>query len=352
MVDVWSLPGPARFLDDVDRSLGDGTNVVVRFPRRMPRGFDDAVRERWDLAEWTVFRPDEGRDPCESLLDRFAIRGSSLADLCEAERFRGRLIWIEGLEDRSWPGCREFLTAYAQYSRNVARLDRTQFVAVLVGAPPDTPPARDVTLEVHDWRCTVNEMDLLFLAYGRMGTRGVNHAMRMLLATIVARVAAWDLEIADRLIGVEDEEDLIDPTNVLRGIAGQEGWTRETPADWALGTASGDGLMHPALASVAKPHELRRRIWSAQASVLLPIIDEQRFEILSKHGRRIAREMRGDGDGRDLYSLEIGDLADIVKGAKLGRGLGRRVDCLRAARNELAHLRLLGWETVRALVST
>ena len=351
MVDIWGLPGPAGFLDGVERSLRDGTNVVVRFPRRMTPGFDDAIQERCDLAEWTVFRPDDACGPCESLLGRFAIRGSSLADLCESERFRGRLIWIEGLDSRNWPSCREFLTAYAQYSRNIARLDRTQFLAILVGTPPEAPPARDVTLEVHDWRGTVNEMDLLFLAYRRMETRRVNDAMRMLLATIVARVAAWDLEIADRLIEVEDEEDLIDPTNALRGVAANEGWTRETPEDWALGTASGNGLVHAALASVTKPHELRRRIWSAHASVLLPIIDAQRFEILREHERRIVSQLKEDQDGRDLYNLEIGDLADIVRWSNPGRGLRRHVERLRSARNELAHLTPLRCETVRALVN-
>lgn len=284
-------------------------------------------------------------------MDRFAVRGSSLADLCESERFRGRLIWIEGLDNRNWPSCREFLTAYAQYSRNFARLDRTQFVTSLVGTPPETPPARDVTLEVHDWRGTVNEMDLLFLAYGRMETRRVNDAMRMLLATVVARVAAWDLEIADRLIEVEGEEDLIDPTNLLRGVAAHEGWTPETPEDWALGTASGNGLVHAALASVAKPHELRRRIWSAHASVLLPIIDAQRFKLLREHEGRIVSQLEEDQDGRELYSLEIGDLADMVRSLNLDRGLRRRVDRLRSARNELAHLTPLRWETVRTLVS-
>ena len=48
-----------------------------------------------------------------------------------------------------------------------------------------------------------------------------------------------------------------------------------------------DGAIHAALAALDEPpRELHRRIWSAQASVLLPIIDERRYEIVRRtHGQ-------------------------------------------------------------------
>ena len=350
-MNVWGLPGPAGFLEAVERSLRDGSSVVVRFPRRVTVGFDDVVQARCDFAKWTVFRPDGARAPCGSLLERFAPRGSSLADLCVAPDFQGRLIWIDGVDRDAWPDCRQFLTDYTQCSRNVARLDRTRFLVLLTGVPLEEPPRRDVTLEVHDWRGAVSEMDLLFLAYERLEARGINETMRVLLATSVARVAAWDLGIAERLLEVESEDNLIDPTDVLQAVAADEGWTRKTPVDWALGTASETGLVHAALASLDNPpRELHRRIWSAQASVLLPIIDKQRYEIVQENHRQIATHLQKDCDPIDPLDLEVGDLVRMVQRPGFSRPVSNQVRRLSRARNDLAHLRPLGLDEVRALI--
>ena len=245
----------------------------------------------------------------------------------------------------------QFLTDYARYSRNVARLDRTQFLVILVDAPLEAPPPRDATLEVHDWRGAVSEMDLLFLAYERLEARRVNEMMRVLLATIVARVAAWNLDIAEQMLDLESEGDIVDPIYMLRSIAANEGWTLETPAEWALGTASGTGVVHAALASLEKPpRELRSRIWSAQASVLLPIIDKQRYEIVQENSRQIAAVLKMDSNSLDPFDLEIGDLAGMAWRLKFSGYLTNRVRRLHNARNDLAHLKPLGIDKVRALI--
>lgn len=324
--------------------------MVVRFPVRMTPWFDDVIQQRCDFADWTVFRADGARAPCASLLEQFAPRGTSLDDLCDAESFRGRLIWVEGLNRDNWPEYREFLCDYARFSRNIGRMERARFLVLLVGGPPEEGPQRDVTLEVHDWRGAVKEMDLLVLAYDRIGAWGVSEGIRMLLATIVARVSDWDLGVAERLLDVQAEENLLDPTKILRAMAEEEGWTQRTPEDWGLGTASGSGSVHAALAAVSKPRELQRRIWSAQASVLLPVIDAQRHDVLREQERRVARHLRDDDDLRDPYSVEIGELADLARKLELGRVLCRRLDRLRSARNALAHLEPLRWETVRTLM--
>ena len=351
-MNIWSLPGPADFLEAVERSLRDGASVVVRFPRRMTVGFDDAVQERCDFLRWTVFRPDGSGSPCERLLGRFAPKGTSLPDLCEAPDFQGRLIWIDRLDRDTWPECKEFLTDYAQFSRNVPQLGRTRFIVCLVGAPPKKPPPRDAALDVHEWRDVVNELDLLFLAYGRLGERAVSDVMRLLLATTVARVAKWDLDVAERLLG-EDDDKIIDPVRVLRSIAQEAGWTCATPADWALGTASATGAIHAALAALDEPpRKVHRRIWSAQASVLLPIIDERRYDIVRENHGQISTHLNVDGDLTDPFDLDIGRLKGMVQRPGFGRHISNVVRHLNNARNDLAHLRPLGLSAIRALVRT
>ena len=134
---------------------------------------------------------------------------------------------------------------------------------------PKNRRSETAALDVHEWKNVVNEMDLLFLAYGRLGEGDVNNTMRSLLATTVSRLAMWGLDVAERLLG-EDDDKIIDPVRVLRSIAREEGWTCTTPADWALGTASATGAIHAARAALDEPPRvLHRRIWSAQASVVV-----------------------------------------------------------------------------------
>ena len=138
---------------------------------------------------------------------------------------------------------------------------------------------------------------------------------------------------------------------MLQGMATNEGWTSQTPAEWALGTASESGVVHAALASLEKPpRELRWRIWSAQASVLLPLIDKQRYEIVQENDRQIVRYLRMDGDLIDPLDLEIGKLVGMVWRPGFSRHSANRVRRLQRARNALAHLKPLGIDAVSALL--
>ena len=356
----WSLPGPARFLRRIERSLRDGVSVVARFPGREQPGFREQiltlVHGAWRCA---VFLPEPARLPFESLRDRFAPQLStewdpSLLDLCEQHEFQGRLIWIAGLDglDRDdWRKWKQFFVDYAQASRSVREFERTLFVVVLEGTPPADPPERDVTLTTHDWRDVVDEMDLLFLSYERLGQRDVSRTMHSLLATTVARVAAWDLEIAERLLD-EEHDVILDPTCMLRSVALDKGWNAHTPVHWELGTESGTGSRHAVLASLDDPpREIRRRVWSAQASVLLPVIDGLRLEIIQKHRKQLAKYLDGEGIGIDPLDLDVGKLTGMIQRPGFDDSVQRRVRRLNGWRNDLAHLDLLGASAVRFLAA-
>ena len=308
MTNVWTLPGPARFLGRVERALRDGRNVVVRFPDGAPVDFRErALTPLYGSWRCTVVRPEPSIPPFESLSERFAPRLSgacdaTLLELCEHEDFHGRIIWLDGLDGlnrNDWLAWKKFLTDYAQASRGVREFERTVFVAVLQGVPPADPPQEDVTLTTYNWSEAVEEIDLLFLAHERLLRRDLGPVMRSLLATTVARVAAWDLEMAERLL---DEKDavILDPGPMLRSVASEKGWTPETAVGWEFGTASGSGVLHSALASLEDPpRELRRRVWSAQTSVLLPLIDDSRRDIVLEHHALLVHHLRCEGNRAD-----------------------------------------------------
>ena len=360
MTNLWLLPGPARFLRRVERSLREGVSVVARFPGRELAGFREQVLPLLHGAlQCAVFHPEPARLPFEGLRDRFAPQlstdwGPRLLDLCEQHEFQGRLIWIDGLNglDRDdWRNWKQFLFDYAQASRAVREFERTLFVAVLAGSPPADPPESDVTLTTLDWRDVVDEMDLLFLAYERLGQRDLSRNMHTLLATTVARVAVWDLETAERLLD-EMHDVILEPISMLRSVAREKGWTTDTPVHWEVGTASGSGSRHAVLASLDDPpREVRRRVWSAQASVMLPVIDRFRLEIIREHHAQLATYLEAEGNAMDPLDLDMGGLTSMIHRPGFDDLVQRRVRRLNGWRNDLAHLNLLGGSAVRILAA-
>ena len=356
-MEIWKLPGPSRYLGTVERSLRSGASVVLRFPGDVPTGFRVALHALLgDYWQWATIESDAviesagGGFVLRRLCERFAPQLSAVArvtaaDLCEEDEFRRRLIWVDGLHSGNCGGWLSFLTAYAQASRAVPTLERTRFVALVDGAP-STRVTGDICLAVHDWRNVVDEMDLLFLADARLRDRGVTRKERLLLATAVARVAAWDCVVAAAL-GEEVAEVILDPRDALRALARERGWTSETPLDWRIGTESGSGSMHPALAAVKEPREIERRVWSAQAAVLLPEIESVRLDIVREHRFQIADNLRRTGEGTDPEEMEIGDLVRVFGRPGFDRQAGWRVRHLRDIRNALAHCEPLS--AVRAL---
>lgn len=357
-MNVWMLPGPTGFLKTIERSLRNGINTIVRFPDREQAGFKERIlallSDSWTCS---VFRPDPAHPPLQSLCDRFVPNFSSgwhgnLLDLCEQEDFQGRLIWIDDLkrlDPSDWLAWKEFLADYAQASRSVQEFDRTVFVVSLEGTPPAEPPRSDVTLATHDWRGVVDEMDLLFMAYDQLGERNVSPAMHSLLATTVARVAVWDLETAEQLL-VEEEDVILDPRNMLRSVAYNKGWTIETPVGWEFGTESGNGSIHAALAALYDPaREIRRRIWSAQTAVLMPLIDISRHKIAMENYGQLSARLRSEGKSMDPLDLQVGDLMSPALRRGFDRNIRDRVERLVRWRNTLAHLRPLPPNAVRLL---
>ena len=357
-MNLWTLPGPVGFVRQAEHALRDGANLVVRFPVATPPGFGERMRaqlqESWRC---TVFHPAPTSSPFRSIRERFAPNlptewSPTFLDMCEHEGFGGRLIWLDGVGRMDKEDCsawKKFLVDYAQASRSVPAFDRTLFVAVLEGAPPADPPPEDVTLKCFDWRGVIDETDLLLAAHERLRSRDANPVMRSLLATTVAHVASWDPDVAERLLD-EGTDAILDPVSLLQSVAKEKGWTSETDACWELGTASGNGVSHAALASLEDPpRDLRRRLWSAQASVLLPSIDGWRWNLLLDHRALLAEHLQSEGSPVDALDLDIGELTGMVQRPGFDPQVRRDVRQMNRWRNELAHLRPLSANTARSL---
>lgn len=363
-MNLWTLPGPARFVARIEHALRDGASVVVRFPLATPSDFGERMRAL--LSQWwrcAIFHTEPANPPFASLRDGMAPDlpaewRPTLLDLCEHENFRGRLVWLDGLgrlDGEDWAAWSEFLVKYAHASRSVHVSQRTLFVAVLDGAPPADPPPEDVTLKCFDWRDIVDETDLLLAAHERLRSRDAGEnagaVMRSLLATTVAHVASWDPDVAERLLD-EGCDAILDPLPLLQSVAKEKGWTSDTDACWELGTASGNGVSHAALASLEDPPRgLQRRLWRAQVSVLLPSIDSWRWNLLLEHRAQLAEHLGRVRDPTDPLDLDVGKLKSMVQRPVFDVEVCRDVKRMHYWRNELAHLRHLPADQARLLAA-
>ncbi len=339
---LWDLPGARRFVDSTCDLLRGGSSVVIRFLGTVPDGFDDAVSATLGNT-LRVGHLQVTQAPLEDLARGYAEHPDQihrLPDLCDDPGFRGRLLLLHGLDATTWPAWREFLRNYALASRSRSLLGRSLFLVRLAGYPPAESPPAEVGLASFDWEQALDEVDLLLFASEHLRQRTREPLARSLLATTIARVATWDFETAAALV-TKDDRTIMDPVDLLRGIARDRGWTAETPLDWHLGTASHSGVPHPSRAALdSPPTEIHRRLWSAQLSVLLPWIEARRHETVASNLFEVKRQMRMDGDGQgDPFALELGELFRLFARRGADRQVRRTFERLRDVRNQLAHRR-------------
>lgn len=91
---------------------------------------------------------------------------------------------------------------------------------------------------------------------------------------------------------------MLEPGDVLRAVAAARGSAGEgVPAGdaWHLDLVDqidGEGSVHPALLALSDPErELERRVWAAEAGVLLPAVEQAPRRLLLHHGRLLRRAL-------------------------------------------------------------
>lgn len=338
---LWDLPGAIRYLRDIEQALRLGDNVVVRFPSAVEPTLFDAVWSTLDGCGLRLTHLADGAKPREALGERFLHRWPADADLpsilCEAEDFKERLIFLD-VPAHEWEPWRKFLEDYVRASRATPVTRRSMFVATIAGTPPGAPPMTG-TAQVFEWDDVVDEVDILGFANDYLRRKGKARSVARLLASAVASLASWDFDTANRLLDERDRT-ILQPVEMLRSWGRERGWHEGTPISWNMGTASRAGTPHAARSAMDDPPlEIHRRLWIAQASVLLPKIEAKRASIVKENFQDLRRWLiRADQSESDPFDLEIGDLHRMFQDHGGRTSLRREIGKLRIARNTLAHV--------------
>ena len=349
-MDIWSLPGPSSFVDNIANAVRDGANVIVRFPLETPGGLEHELRERLhSLFIWNhIDASDFNLNPLTFLLQQIcpdvdAYEVGSIAELTVNTSFQGRLIWVENIDNEMWREWSTFLRTYSDACRNVDLMSRTIFIVLLSKEAITRSITEEVALLSHDFRGVVDMWDIFILALREVSASTKHREHRALLAHTVAQVAQWDTFLAGQLLALPLEEAL-SPENILRQYAIDRGWTSETLSCWENGTQDGTAekpIVHSALLEVCgEARTVRQRVWAAQAAVLLPLVEEQRVSLISQNSRYLNLPIKTE-DGRqidDPLDLDVGQLAWHLDRRDKPKVLRKKVRRLRVVRNKLAHM--------------
>ena len=367
MSQFWELPGPATFIEAAVEDLRQGRSVVFCLPDWHPSGLHQALRSTLASADgWMWDRIDCANvpnRPIDILFERYAPDSLPRAArtvwaLDQHSSFWGLLVWLDDLAGATWPQWRQFLTDYASVARQRPRFERCVFCVPLTGVTALSPPADDICISVRRWAGYVDGLDMTMYTSTLLRGNRLRPVQRRLAISLIAGTALWDPSASERL-AQEPIEVQMNPQPVLMDIARERGWD---PADdaasgWHRGMSDcfeGRIQPHSAMLAIADgTNELNSRIWKAEVSTVLPHLEEQRREVLSRYGRllKLPFVTRFGEVITDAFDLELAHIA-----SQLGRLAGRvnfrtrrAVERMAAVRNKLAHLEPLEFNDLDVL---
>lgn len=356
MGSLWGLPGPSRFVEAVADDLRGRSSVVLRFGGGLPAGLADHLEQQtaWGTL-WTLVGADPETSPLAAIRRAVApeARASDFTtpqQIVVDERFRNRVFWVDGLTSENWPAWRRFLCNFAHASRNAEATARPPvFLLPLCGTDLEVSDLAEPSISSHEFRDVVDRDDLYMLALQSRQARRRRRVIRALLANSVAQVAQWDHVLAEVLLEGGPEAAL-QPHAALAHYAEERGWTAETPERWENGTLDGPPerpVVHSALLMAqGRERELNRRLWAAQAAVLMPLLEERRLELVDCNRHCFSRLPFETDFGviETPEDMEIGALVlYFSRYREGGRGVLGPAHRLRTFRNKLAHFRPLSY---------
>ncbi|SEO38536.1 hypothetical protein SAMN05216404_11960 [Nitrosospira multiformis] len=202
----------------------------------------------------------------------------------------GQTVVVDGVPISHWEQWKTFISEYELVCRAIPPFDRPLLVCIVYGVERSALPKGDITLGIAIWEGVLSEIDMIAYAGSRVRERGMKGVHGQLIATTVARLAQWDVVAADLLLDAETRE-LFLPERILGELADSYGWTKERPPSWSSGTVDifdGRRQIHSAFLSLNDPtKEVRMRVWSSQASSLLPLIELHRRSLVRKIRHRL-----------------------------------------------------------------
>ena len=289
----WAkLPGPSQYLDLLVNDLTEGVAVIASVPVDVPKeSLETEVAElvkRRSLGIWITARDSElsELDP-KQFLDR----------RCSNTSFNRFVFWIDARANN------DIAIRWYRALRKIVENDRIVRICLIVCENGSRDYSEEKRLRRRMWSrfVTITDSRVLF----EVAARGYewNPEYLSLKAALVEELAGSDLALARELTG-SSLRDLLVNTD------------------------------HP-----------RHQLWSAQVSVLFPLIDRERRRVLNRYSG-LWKLPHKDKEGRivrRMVDLEVNHMAHQAKQIFVVRRELDRLHWLQRIRNKLAHLKVVPW---------
>lgn len=366
----WSLPGPSRFLDRVERDIRDGLSIFLELPEERPEGLRGALTERFaeSALHWEDVSAAAGDKPLNMLYDLFlpehppsALR--TMEGLTEGGGFTMLIVWLEGVAEGDADAWADFFGKFGALCR--ARPDWLHPVFIVPDAAAWDAQRRLRSMPYASfarWDDAVERLDAQMYIGALQLASGGTKLEQQVARQMIAELALWDRRLIHYLADLPDAE-LYQPDQALLAYARDElGWEPAAAAEVDIAWRQGMAFRveerlewHSAwLALNGHAAQLRRRLWGAQVSVLFPYMELLRHRLLELVGPHVELPVY-DEKGyavHDAFDLEFRHLYHFMSKTAAGRfppQLVAYVNELRRIRNLLAHLDVLGAENIRLL---
>lgn len=348
---IWQCPGPSRLVAGIVEDVIDGKPVLLTNPRLAPDGVEQELAAGFSLHGYRlILLEDCGQSPARQVLEA-----------ADADEDMGRELRADDLIGHSSIDGLVFLFAIADQSSLSRWADFLLRLSIARRASPDREPLRIVLslkgdlasglkasatpnarfVDVGD---AVTHIDLLLVAYHKMGGSHGTSLKGDLIAQTAASLAIWDHQLLVRLLD-ESMDRLFNPLAVLQDYAAELGWgasTQKTRHEGIVRAVGGREEIHSAYIALSDPAGVvPSRVWAGQAAVLLPAIERRRQELITQ-GRRYLKPVVPFRTGYEvinsIHDLEIGQVWHLLKKQNAPLNLQSQALRLRSARNLLAHL--------------
>ncbi len=292
---TWNrLPGPTDFLDTIIEDLVGGNTVLVGIPDTLRSRCSVMIAEtvkRKEVGQWTTVRSMEA--PELTLIRSIENHNS------DAKRL---VLWVEATDEDTaskWVN---------DARRRFAGGDEMPRICIAMPIVHAEVYQEDSGLRRHLWTDFVTASDSRVLIERWCRYLGKDPMHIALKSTLIAELIGPDLVLADE-------------------------------------------LAHKSLRQILDPSKFSpEHIWSAQVSVLFPLIGRERQRLLKKY-QNLWNLPHCREDGRKimhLEKLEVGDLYAQVEHQQvnLPQADEERLNWLRLVRNRLAHHDIVPWGTL------
>lgn len=339
---AWELPRPRAYIEEIVSELSRKRNVAIALPAADESWFFEGIRKSLDDLNGRDLKIFEvaGREPRDVLGE--LLGESFIVDdpraLTEALRdyVDTRVFCIVDLGERDLKAWTQLVSSYIKENQNRPD-DTVPFLLVL----PDRMTAPGLNLLAP--RDVARAEDAVLLATINDAVPSANRNEARLRACIAGVLAQWDLSCATEL-AQESLDRLCSPIPLLRDIALRRGWHPSNPPDWAQGQISSSGELHSAWCAIlGKGDIIMRRLWSAQATILFPLLEEKRQVLLKQYARYLPTP-------NSETVLELADIDDKLRICGAPKEFSDESRRARYIRNDLAHLECISAFRIQTLL--